>query len=113
MCVKAREEMRQKLQTSAALETCHGIQAGWKPGVQTYIPEKTSQSTLWITRENEIRLQFSWHSSRYFRRLKASHCFVQGFDATNFGEHTRSKTEYDIAVIFLDSIISIVTALNS
>jgi len=60
-----------------------------------------------------IHLQFSRHSLLYSGRLKAPNCFIQGFIATNFSEHTRRQTEYDITAIHLASIISIVTPLNS
>ena len=52
----------------------------------------------------EIRLQLSRHSLLYARRLKAPHCFIQAFVATNFSEHTRSQSEYDTPAILVDSI---------
>jgi len=78
-----------------------------------YITEKALQSTSRVTRENGNCLQFSRHSLLYAGRLKAPYCFIQAFVATSFCEHTRSQTEYDITAILLDSIISIVTVLNS
>jgi len=61
----------------------------------------------------EIRLQFSRYSLLYAGKRKASHCFIQEFVATNFSEPTKSQTEYIITAILLDSIISMITALNS
>jgi len=49
----------------------------------------------------------------YDGRKKAPHCLIQTFVATSFSEHTRNQTDYHITAILLDSIISIVIALNS
>jgi len=57
----------------------------------------------------EFCLQFG----RHIIRLKTSHYFTQEFDATNFSERSRNQAVKAIRAILHDSIISIVTALNS
>jgi len=90
--------------TSISLQRCHGIETGLRTRRANIYYGKDYSKCRESRVRTEIRLQFSRHSLLYVGILKAPRCLVWELVATDFSEHTRSQTEYDMTAIRRNSV---------